>query len=171
MAPNGSLIETDPINPSGAYNKLFASGNLFFPGNGELPICGNPCSLAPNTSFPNVRNGAYLQWSLFRALADTGSISLTSLQTLTSSMANNVNSTSPDFVPFNPTTDGDNGLQFYRSHFSPTGVNYNASDTPKNGIDPASGLYIGGEAGGDVGGCVDWRYAPNGPTNILNCRY
>jgi hypothetical protein len=120
-------------------------------------------------SFPNVRSGAYLQWSLLRAAGAPGDANL---QTLATGIANEVNGTSPDFIPFNPTTDGDSGLQFYRSHFSPTGVTYGSPGTPNNGINPANGQYVPGtESGGDVGGCVDWRYPPNGPTNLLNCRY
>jgi hypothetical protein len=170
--PSGALIPTDPINPSGTYGTPYTSpsGNIVYNGNGQLPTCTAPCPLPPNVSFPNVRSGAYLQWSLLRAAGSPGDVNL---QTLASGIADQVNLTAPDFVPFNPTTNGDNGLQFYRSHFSPTGINYNGPpNTPNNGINPANGQYVPGtEAGGDVGGCVDWRYPPNGPTNLLNCRY
>jgi hypothetical protein len=41
-------------------------------------------------------------------------------------------------------------------------VNFNAGNTPNNGItNPAL------EAGGDVGGCLDFKTSPN----TLNCRY
>ena len=174
----GALIPTDPINPAGTYGSSYTynnpagSGSIVFPGNGQLPVCNAPCPLPANKSFPNVRSGAYLQWSLLRAVADTGSTNYTNLVTLTTGIANQVNVTSPDFIPFGTTADGDQGIQFYRSHFSPVGINYNATNTPNNGVSGANGVYQPGtEAGGDVGGCVDWRYAPNGPTNLLNCRY
>ncbi len=170
--PNGSLIPTDPINPSGVYGTPYTYGNITYPGNGQLPTCTAPCPLPPNVSFPNVRSGAYLQWSLLRAVADTGSTNLTNLNTLATLIANQVNLTSPDFIPFGTTADGDSGIQFYRSHFSPVGINYNAGNVPNNGVSGLNGVYQAGtEAGGDVGGCVDWRYPPNGPTNLLNCRY
>jgi hypothetical protein len=168
----GSLIPTDPINPSGVYGTPYTYGNISYPGNGELPTCSAPCPLPVNTSFPNVRSGAYLQWSLLRAVADTGTSNLTYLQTLATGIANQVNGTSPDFIPYNGDSQGDKGLQFYRSHFSPVGINYNSGNVPNNAISQTNGQYISGvEAGGDVGGCVDWRYPPSGPTNLLNCRY
>jgi hypothetical protein len=168
----GALIPTDPINPSGTYGASYTYGNITFPGNGQLPTCTAPCPMPANKSFPNVRSGAYLQWSLLRAVADTGTTNYTNLVALTTGIANQVNLTSPDFVPFGTTADGDQGIQFYRSHFSPVGINYNATNTPNNGVSGQNGVYQAGtEAGGDVGGCVDWRYAPNGPTNLLNCRY
>ena len=170
---NGALIPTDPINPSGMYGQAYRSpsGALVFTGNGQLPTCNAPCPLPPNTSFPNVRSGAYLEWSLLRATADSGTVGFSYLQSLAVTMANQVNVNVPDFVPYNPTSDGDSGLQFYRSHFAPVGVSFNATNTPNNGID-VNGAYVQDtEAGSDVGGCVDWRYTPNGPTNLLNCRY
>jgi hypothetical protein len=174
----GALIPTDPINPAGTYSSSYTynnpsgNGSIVFPGNGQLPVCNAPCPLPANKSFPNVRSGAYLQWSLLRAVADQGSTNYTNLVTLTTGIANQVNVTSPDFIPFGTTADGDQGIQFYRSHFSPVGVTYNATNTPNNGVSGANGVYQPGtEAGGDVGGCVDWRYAPNGPSNLLNCRY
>ena len=36
---NGALIPTDPINPSGKYNTPYTSGNLTYPGYGQLPTC------------------------------------------------------------------------------------------------------------------------------------
>jgi hypothetical protein len=169
--PGGALIPTDPINPSGTYGASYTSpqGNIVYPGNGQLPTCTAPCPLPAGTSFPNVRSGAYLQWSLLRAAGAPGDLSLL---TLANGIANQVNNSSPDFIPFNATTDGDPGIQFYRSHFSPAGVTYGSPGSPNNGINPATGAYVAGtESGGDVGGCVDWRYPPNGPTNLLNCRY
>jgi hypothetical protein len=157
----------DPINPTGSYTTAFHSGNLNYNGGGQLPTCTAPCPIAPGASFPNIRNGAYRNWSLLRAVADAGSVALTNLQNLATVEANQINSTQPDFLPFNPASDGDPGFIGYRSHFSPSmagtpAFNYNASNTPNNGItNPAL------EAGGDVGGCLDFKTDPN----LLNCRY
>ena len=153
---------TDPINPSGSYNTPYSSGGLVWNGYGQLPTCSAPCPITPGRSFPNVRNGAYRAWSLLRAVSDTGTANLTSLQTLGTAIANEVNGTVPDFLPFNATTDGDPGFIGYREHFAPAGVNFNATNTPNNGITtPAA------EAGGDVGGCLNYKTSPN----TTGCRY
>src|SRR5271165_6563951 len=164
----------DPVNPSGNYAVPYVSGGLNWPGNGELPVCTAPCGIGPNLSFPNVRNGAYRNWSLLRAVADSGSAALTNLQALATTAQNQINSTQPDFLPFNAASDGDLGFIGYRVHFdpnpSPTGTgpngsatfSFNATNTPNNGITVPSA-----EAGGDVGGCLDYKYDPN-PTG---CRY
>jgi hypothetical protein len=156
----------DPINPSGSYTTPFVSGGLNYPGNGLLPVCTAPCPIAPGASFPNIRNGAYRSWSLLRGVADAGSAALTNLQALANVATNQINNTVPDFLPFNP-AGGDPGFIGYRSHFAPAmagtpAVNFNATNTPNNGITvPAA------EAGGDVGGCLDYKASPN----TLNCRY
>lgn len=157
----------DPINPTGHYASSYNVSGELYPGNGELPTCASPCPITPGTSFPNIRNGAYREWSVLRAIADTGTASLTNLQTLATEEANELNGTQPDFLPFNPTSDGDPGLVGYRIHFAPgmTGtpvVNFNATNTPNNGITTPSA-----EAGGDVGGCLQYKTVPN----TLNCRY
>jgi hypothetical protein len=157
----------DPINPSGSYATPFVSGGLNYPGGGKLPVCTAPCPIPVNTSFPNVRSGAYKAWSVLRGVADAGSVALTNLQALANTAANQINSTVPDFLPFNAASDGDNGFIGYRIHFAPSMagtpvVNFNATNTPNNGItNPAL------EAGGDVGGCLDFKTNPNDPP----CRY
>jgi hypothetical protein len=156
----------DPINPSGSYAVPYVNGGLNYPGNGKLPVCTAPCPIAPGASFPNIRNGAFRAWSLLRAIADTGSVALTNLQALATIEQNEVNNTQPDYIPFNA-AGGDPGFIGYRSHFAPAmagtpAVNFNATNTPNNGItNPAL------EAGGDVGGCLDYKTSPN----TLNCRY
>lgn len=157
----------DPINPSGSYSTPYSSGGLSYPGNGELPTCTAPCGIAPGASFPNLRSGAYREWSLLRAVADAGSAALTNVQALATVEQNEINGTQPDFLPFNPASDGDPGFLGYRSHFSPgmTGtpvVNYNSTNTPNNGITSPTA-----EAGGDVGGCLQYKTQPT----LLNCRY
>ena len=153
---------TDPINPSHYYNTPYSVGGMVWPGYGQLPTCNAPCPINPGLSFPNVRNGAYRAWSLLRGVADTGTTSYTNLQTLGTEVANEVNGKVPDFLPFNATTDGDPGFIGYRIHFAPAGVNFNANNTPNNGITTPSA-----EAGGDVGGCLDYKTDPN----QIGCRY
>jgi hypothetical protein len=161
-------MDVDPINPSGSFTTAYVSGGLNYPGNGELPLCTAPCAIGAGLSFPNIRNGAYKEWSLLRSVADAGSVALTNLQALAASEQNQINGTQPDFLPFNAASDGDPGFIGYRIHFAPsmTGtpvVNFNAGNVPNNGIaNPAL------EAGGDVGGCLDYKTDPN---NTSQCRY
>jgi hypothetical protein len=155
----------DPINPSGNYATPFVSGGLNFPGNGQLPVCTAPCPIAPGASFPNIRNGAYRPWSLLRAIADTGSTALTNVQALATIAQDEINHQVPEFVPFNP-AGGDPGFIGYRSHFAPGMIgtpasNFNATNTPDNGLGTAP------EAGGDVGGCLEYKVPPPG---VLNSR-
>jgi hypothetical protein len=157
----------DPINPSGSYSTPYVSGGLNWPGNGKLPVCTTPCPITPGASFPNIRNGAYKNWSLLRAVADAGSTALTNVQAIANAIQNSINSTESDFLPFNAASDGDPGFLGYRSHFAPgmTGtpaVNFNSTNTPNDGITTPSA-----EAGGDVGGCLQYKTQPT----LLNCRY
>jgi hypothetical protein len=175
--------EQDPINPAatpaaGAGPAYNSGTGLVYPGNGELPSCTVPCLVTPGSSFPNLRNGAYKQWSLLRVVADTGSAALTAVQALAANEQNELNGTQPDFLPFSATADGDPGFVGYREHFAPgmpgtdprwtadtpgtPTFNFNATNTPNNGI--AVGSV---EAGGDVGGCLQYKSVPTS----LNCRY
>src|ERR1035441_5996652 len=127
--------------------------------NGELPLCvsstgvSGVCPAAPGTSFPNLRNGTYHAWSVLRVVTDASGINLTNTKVLVNAIQNNVNTTVPDFVPFNA-VGGDPGLKYYRSHYLQSGV------APNNGL---SGQR---EAGGDVGGCIE----PVGPApGVLSC--
>lgn len=162
-----SFQGSDPINPSGSYTVPFMVGNLNYPGNGQLPTCTAPCPIAPGASFPQIRNGGYRAWSLLRAVADAGSVALTNVQALATTEANQINNTQPDFLPFNAASDGDPGFIGYRIHFAPAMsgtpvVNFNATNMPNNGItNPTL------EAGGDVGGCLDFKTDPN---NSSQCR-
>jgi hypothetical protein len=179
-----SYQEQDPINPAavpaGGAGPVFNSGGIFFPGNGKLPTCATPCPITPGTSFPNIRNGAYKQWNLLRVVADTGSTALTNVQAVATVQINQTNSTQPDYMPFNAASDGDPGFIAYRIHFAPgmpgnvapleinppatptPSFSFNAGNVPNNGItNPAL------EAGGDVGGCLNYKFDPN-PTG---CRY
>ena len=112
-----TLNSVDPINS--AYST------------GALPTCtivggSYHCPAAPGTSFPNLRNGTYAAWSVYRVISDsTGQANASALvkeaQTL-------VNSSIPDFVPFNPvcrlTPAGKDepGLAVYREHYIPSTI-------------------------------------------------
>lgn len=125
---------------------------------GQLPVCTSSqgsgiCPAAPGTSFPNLRNGTYRAWSVLRLVTDATGINLTNAKLLVSAIQNNVNTTVPDFVPFNA-VGGDPGLKFYRSHYL------------QSGVQPNNGLSGQKETGGDVGGCSE----PVGPApGVLSC--
>jgi hypothetical protein len=127
--------------------------------NGILPLCDSAgsgvCPAAPGSSFPNLRNGSYRSWSVLRVVTNSTGTSLTNTKLLVQAIQNNVNSTTPDFVPFVP-VGADPGLQVYRSHYKQSGI------TPNNGL--------GGEkeAGGDVGGCIEGPPLGTAP-GVLDC--
>jgi hypothetical protein len=125
--------------------------------NGILPICdsvGNGvCPAAPGASFPNLRNGTYRSWSVLRVVTNASGVNLENTKSLVIAIQNNVNTTTPDFVPFVP-VGADPGLLYYRSHYAQSSVAAN------------NGLSGQREAGGDVGGCIE----PVGPApGTLNC--
>jgi len=111
---------------------------------GTLPTCALPCPSAPNTTFRNLRNGSYRSWSMLRAVTDSQGVNDANTKALVTSAQNVINLYVPDFVPY-VAAGGDAGMQFYRSHFTQSGV------SPNNGLpfsEPSS------EAGGDMGGCI-----------------
>jgi hypothetical protein len=127
--------------------------------NGILPICDSAgsgvCPAAPGTSFPNLRNGTYRSWAVLRVVTNASGTPLTNAKLLVEAIQNNVNSTTPDFVPF-VAIGADPGLQLYRSHYK------QASVAPNNGL---SGER---EAGGDVGGCIEGP-PPGTAPGVLDC--
>jgi hypothetical protein len=151
-----TLNGTDPI---GLASGLPPGSPVPFP-NQQLPFCNAPCPLAPNTSFPAVRNGGYSAWSVLRAVTDKTGVNNTNVAALVSAAQATVNSKIPDFVPFKAQADGDLGLLVFRSHYG-TGAH--------NGINTAA------EAGQDMGGCIELKadeLAIAGDTvkEILNCK-
>jgi len=125
---------------------------------GQLPVCTSSagsgvCPATPGTSFPNLRNGKYRSWSIVRVVTDASGINLTNTKLLVVAIQDNINTTVPDFVPFNA-VGSDPGLKIYRSHFLQSGV------SPNNGLGGQK------EAGGDMGGCIE----PVGPPpGVLSC--
>ncbi|WP_158790372.1 hypothetical protein [Granulicella sp. L60] len=82
------------------------------------------------TNFPNLRNGTYHEWTMYRMIADsTQPTNVANAQALVNA-ANIVADTSlPDFIPIASACDGTNGLladepgwQLYREHYTPSGV-------------------------------------------------
>jgi hypothetical protein len=116
--------------------------------NGVLPLCTAPCPATAGTSFPHLRDGSYRAWSILRLVTDKAGANFTNAQALVTAAQNEINATVPDFVPAVPTTDGDPGMPYLRSHFGiplvPVGK---ISNSPENG--------------GDVGGCPFKIGGPN----------
>ena len=141
-----TLNGVDPIGTAGTVNQ-------------ELPTCAGPCALAPNTSFPNLRNGGYQAWSIYRVVTDKTGNNNTYATALANAAQATINSKIPDFVPFKAQVDGDKGLLVFRSHFTQNGA-------PHNGINTAA------ESGGDEGGCIELKAdeLAIAPAEILNCK-
>jgi hypothetical protein len=129
-------------------------------------------SVPAGVSYPNVRNGLYKAWSIYRWVAlstsDPFGPSLVSQEA-----QNYVDGDVADFVPLSACAPGagnsclpgspTDGLAVYRSHFSPSGVTYlcpgttkpfNGTATGANGKDGGNTLGVG-ECGGDVGGLIN----------------
>ncbi len=110
---------------------------------GVIPTCTAPCPVAPGTSYAHLRDGSYRAWSILRCVTDKTGPNFDGASAVVTATQNEINKTVPDFVPAVPTTDGDPGMAYYRSHFKPSGVSTKVND----------GNGAGVEAGGDVGGC------------------
>lgn len=127
--------------------------------NGTLPVCvsstnvSGVCPATEGSTFPNLRNGTYKAWSILRVVTNSSGVALTNTILLVNAIQNNVNTTVPDFVPFQ-SVGGDPGMQLYRSHYMQSSV------APNNGLSGEK------ETGGDVGGCIE----PVGPApGVKNC--
>jgi hypothetical protein len=147
-----------------AFNYLTLDGvdPLAIPGtvNQELPNGTVTAASAvwPSTpSFPNLRNGTYKAWSFLRYLVPSSLIGVDPYgpDVLAQSAQDNVDATVADFVPFY-TSNGEDGLDVYRSHFTQSGVvGNNGSVTVPNSGDNGNTLGGSDEAGGDVGGAIE----------------
>lgn len=128
--------------------------------NQQLPTCANPCPLAPNTSFLTLRKGGYQAWAIYRVVTDATGPNNTYAAALVAAAQKNVNSTVPDFVPFNAQADGDLGLQVFRSHYT------------QSGVAPHNGINVSPESGGDMGGCIELKAdeLAFAPSEILSCQ-
>ena len=160
-----TLNSVDPINSTYSTGTLPAACTV---SSGEYT-----CGLANGASFPNLRNGTYPAWSVYRMITDASGQA--NAQTLVNKAEALVSPTLPDFVPFSPvcgstSSTSEPGLKLYREHFVPSTVS-STPDTVSITADDGSLnssvscslfktklLYytLGGgtEAGGDVGGTV-----------------
>jgi len=178
-----TLNSIDPINST------YSSG--------ALPTCpvvsgSYSCPIANGASFPNLRNGKYPAWSIYRIVTDSAGEA--KAKTLIAKAQSLVNSSIPDFVPFTPvcaTSKGgtnDPGLAVYREHFVPSTIETvpdTITITPNDGSlgskvtctvvkATLSPLTLGGgtEEGGDVGGTIEGPFTKSptvpGPTQTSN---
>jgi hypothetical protein len=147
--------------PSPLYNYLTIDGvdPISLPTTAqELPYCSGstcPASLWPGSlSYPNIRNGSYKAWSIYRWVAQPTSDPY-GPSAVAQAAQDYVDSDVADFVPFHTST-GSDGLEVYRSHFTQEGATANnGSATSANLLDNGNTLGGGSEAGGDEGGLIE----------------
>jgi hypothetical protein len=163
-----------------SYQYLTVDGvdPLAFPSttNQQLPSCsGTNCTstLWPaGVSYPNLRNGKYKAWTMYRWLVDPSTSSDTlGPQALAQEAQDLVDGTVADYVPFATSTNSD-GLAIYHAHISqggvtcPLGGTCNGTATLPNALDGGNSLGGGPEAGGDMAGLtLGWDY---GTVNTAN---
>jgi len=171
--------KTDKYLTLNSVDPLYSSAGQLLP---SCPTTSGAysCPIANGASFPNLRNGTYPAWSIYRIITDSTHLSTT--QALVTEAQSLVNSNIPDFVPFIPvckTTAGgtnDPGLDVYREHYVPSTIATipdSVSVVANDGQVPSSvvckvgapvtlpALALGGgttganqEEGGDVGGAI-----------------
>ena len=180
-----AFYSVESVAPSSSYKYITLDGvdpiNSSYVA-GVLPTCATvsgvyDCPVAGGSSFPNLRNGSYKAWSVYRLITD--STGLTNAQALVSASQAPVDTKIPDYVPFNPVclsslatgTADEPGLAVYREHYVPSGISTTDNDGPlpsNVSCKRTSGKYtlysytLGGydstgannEAGGDVGGTI-----------------
>jgi len=140
--------------------------------NQQFPVCNSPlpgqCSseLWPGgVTFPNLRNGKYKAWSIYRWVVEDANDhgDVLGPAHLAAAAQNAIDSSVADYVPFSTSTDG---LTVFRSHYKQTTL---PATTDNNGPQSAFGQSCGGtngtvtEVGGDVGGLVYGPFGINSP--------
>jgi len=148
--------------------------------NQTVPYCTTAtCSVnlwGTGESFPNLRNGTYKAWSIYRWIAVPNSDTY-GPAAVAQEAQNYVDQDIADFVPFSACAPGQlscatptDGLAVFRSHFTPKGVSLtgvctlsNGSVTTANSSDGGNTLGGGTECGGDVGGLVYGPFGTTGP--------
>jgi hypothetical protein len=183
---------TDRYLKFNGFDPLYPASHTYA---GTLPTCPKvngqfSCPLTSTTglSFPNLRNGDYTAWSIYRVITD--STHETTAQALVTKAQQLVDTNIPDFVPFIPVCAtaasglNDPGLDVYREHFVPSTIETTPDTitiTPNDGslgstvtcrvikaTLPALTLGGGTEEGGDVGGIIQGPFTKNptvpGPT-------
>ena len=167
--------------PCGGGGTCTAGGSA----NQTVPFCDSSvCSSdlwGATGTFPNVRNGTYKAWSMYRWIAVPSSDPY-GPSAVAQEAQNYVNQDVADFVPFSACTPGNltcatptDGMSVYRSHFTPAGVAItgtcpegatavnNGSATTANSFDQGNTLGGGTECGGDVGGLIEGPFGVTTP--------
>jgi hypothetical protein len=163
-AADYNYLKVDGVDPFG-----FASGVV---ANQEFPNCGGPCPAATfwsGPSYPNLRNGSYKVWSIYRwdvPSPDSDPYGPTALAQATEDNINASNAVA-DFVPF-ATSDGSDGLSVYRSHRTIAGTGITDSNGAETTETPNGNTLGVGEKGGDVGGLIEGPFGSPYTTGYID---
>ena len=113
---------------------------------GTIPQSGN--GLLPNVTFSHVADGSYPIWNEERLISSPASAGVAAMfaSYTQSQLSFGAGATRPDFIP-------DSQLNVFHMHFAPSGVSFNATNTPADGP-KICGPGSNAEDGGDVGGLV-----------------
>jgi len=118
----------------------------FFSGysDGTIPQSGN--GLLPNVTFAHVADGTYPIWNEERLISSPANagVAATFAGYTQAQVSFGPSATRPDFIP-------DSQLNVFHAHFAPSGVTFNATNTPADGP-KVCGPGSNPEDGGDVGG-------------------
>jgi hypothetical protein len=166
-AADYNYLTVDGVDPFG-FQASQASANQNFPN------CGGPCSAATfwgagSPSYPNLRNGSYKIWSIYRwdvPNPDSDPLGPTALAQATEDNINASNAVA-DFVPFH-TSDGSDGLDVYRSHRTITGTGVVGSNGTATTETPNGNTLGVGEKGGDVGGLIEGPFGASPTTGYID---
>jgi hypothetical protein len=114
--------------------------------NGTIPQSGN--GLLPSVTLSHVADGSYPIWNEERLISSPSNagVAATFAAYTQAQLSFGAGATRPDFIP-------DSQLGVFHMHFGPSGVNFNASNTPADGP-KICGPGSNAEDGGDVGGMV-----------------
>jgi hypothetical protein len=167
---NYNYLTLDGIDPLGLPASLTGNGNQNLP-NCTTTTC--PASLwAGSDTFPNLRNGSYKAWSIYRwvTLPNSDVYGPSAVAQLAQDY---VDSDIADFVPFSacPTNDPScsgssptDGLSVYHSHFTQSGITgTNGTVTTANTFNGGNTLGGGTEKGGDEGGYIEGPFGVTAP--------
>jgi hypothetical protein len=133
----------------------------------QLPNCTGttcPASLwSGSLSYPNVRNGTYKAWSIYRWIVYNGNTDPYGPTLVAQAAQDDVDGDVADFIPFHTST-GSDGLEVYHSHFTQeTFAGNNGAATTANSLDGGNTLGGTTEAGGDEGGLIEGPFGVTVP--------
>ena len=164
---NFNYLTLDGVDPLGLPANLTGNGAQTLPtcGGSSAPTC--PASLwTGSLSYPNLRNGTYKAWSIYRWLIANSNIGTDpyGFDAVAQAAQDYVDQDVADFVPFLTST-GSDGLSVYHSHFTQEVVTEdNGSATAANSLNGGNTLGGGPEAGGDMGGLIEGPFGITVPT-------